>query len=399
MWGGGTYEEAANAALADNDFHVGKGKTGRQITSLLKTDGTGKIGCFHIIDDNTIAVKSSDDNSEIFISAGENEKDTNIVINQGGDMKVLISGDNIEKNSIYGVELKGTYKSNKNITASNQDIVVKEIEVPPGTGNWSINFNAKKLMILFGIAPLSAIHRVRCSFDVYLCGKLIATSNGVWTNDEYLDNSSVSQEEGGVVNLTSITSAEFTNTDGKSTQALEVKLSDVEVYRPVNGVNEWTSTNYDGLYLSSIRICTKTGDGTDVNEDYKDDSILLTYVSSRIGIIQIGRNGIQVSHKNGGFVQILNDNSELYVRMFGLPTEIPTGSNIDGNIYNWNGFLRVAGNESTSKESTEIDLTEIGYKKVVLPSKVEIKNIPEKDGIYGQNELYRYGDGDIFINA
>lgn len=395
MWGGGTYEEAANAALTDNDFHVGKDKTGRQITSLLKTDGTGKIGCFHIINDNTIAVKSSDDNSDIVISAGENEKDTNIIINQDGDMKVLISGDTIEKNSIYGVELKGTYKSNENITASNQDIVVKEIEVPPGTGNWSINFNAKKLMILFGIAPLSGIHRIRCSFDVYLCEKLIATSDGVWTNNEYLDNLSVSQEEGGVVNLKSFTSAQFTS--GQK-QTLVVKLSNVQVYRANNGVNEWCS-NYNGLYLSSIRLCTKTGDGTNIETDYEDDSILLTYVSSRIGIIQIGRNGIQVSHKNGGFIQILNDDSELYVRMFGLPTYIPTGNNIDGNIYNWNGFLRIAGNESTSKKSTTIDLTEIGYKKVVLPSKVEIQNIPIKDGIYGQNELYRWGDGDIFINA
>lgn len=395
MWGGGTYEEASNAALTDNDFHVGKDKTGRQITSLIKTDGTGKIGCFHIIDDNTIAVKSSDGNSDIVISAGENEKDTNIIINQDGNMKVLISGDNIEKNSIYGVELKGTYKSNENITISNQDIVVKEIEVPTGTGNWSVNFNAKKLMILFGIAPMCNISGVSCSFDVYLCGKLIATSNGVWTKENIPTITSYSQEVGGSVDLKSFTSAAFTNTDGQSTQTLLVKLSNVKVKRG----SEWSTDYNKNLYLSSIRLCTKTGDGTNVETDYEDDSILLTYVSSRIGIIQIGRNGIQVSHKNGGFIQILNNDSELYVRMFGLPTDIPTGNNIDGNIYNWNGFLRVAGNESTSKKSTTIDLTEIGYKKVVLPSKVEIKNIPERGGIYGQNELYRYGDGDIFINA
>ena len=394
LWGGGTYSEAVNAAISENDYHKQPGND-EKIATLIKTDGTGKIGSFEIVDNHTVSVNSSNGNSNIVISAGQNEKDTNIIINQGNDMKVLISGDTIEKNSIYGVELKGRYALNEEITASNQNIVVKNIEVPPGTGNWSVNFNAEKLMIMFGVAPLSSISGVSCIFNVYLCD--IEIAKGTWKKESISSTSSStssSQEVGFSVDLTPFTSVKFTNTDGQSTQTLEVKLRNVQVKRG----SEWSTDYNQKLYLSNIRICTKTGDGTNMDEDYVDDSILLTYASS-IGIIQIGRNGIQVSHKNGGFVQILNDDSELYVRMFGLPTYIPTGNNIYGNIYNWNGFLRIAGNESTSKESTTIDLTEIGCEKVVLPSKVEIQNVPEKGGIYGQNELYRYSDGDIFINA
>ena len=79
MWGGGTYEEAINAASADNDFHVGENKTGRQITSLLKKDGQGKIGIFRISDTQAIVktnqgevlIDATDDNGGVFV----NDKD------------------------------------------------------------------------------------------------------------------------------------------------------------------------------------------------------------------------------------------------------------------------------------------------------------------------------------
>ena len=61
LWGGGTYEEAVYAASTDNDFYVGENKSGRQITSLLKKDGQGKIGIFHIEEDQ-VQVKTNDGN-------------------------------------------------------------------------------------------------------------------------------------------------------------------------------------------------------------------------------------------------------------------------------------------------------------------------------------------------
>lgn len=48
LFGGGTYAEAVNAAL--NDYHK-SGNSGALITTLLKKDGTGKIGVFKIGED------------------------------------------------------------------------------------------------------------------------------------------------------------------------------------------------------------------------------------------------------------------------------------------------------------------------------------------------------------
>ena len=73
VFGGSTYKEAVNAAKADNDFHVGENKTGRQITSLIKKDGQGKIGIFKISD--TQAVVKTKDGCSITIDANTGEID------------------------------------------------------------------------------------------------------------------------------------------------------------------------------------------------------------------------------------------------------------------------------------------------------------------------------------
>jgi hypothetical protein len=54
LWGGGTYEEAFAAANSDT-YETGSGA----ITTLLKKDGTGKIGVFHIEEDQ-VQVKTND---------------------------------------------------------------------------------------------------------------------------------------------------------------------------------------------------------------------------------------------------------------------------------------------------------------------------------------------------
>jgi hypothetical protein len=59
LWGGATYSEACNAAKANNDFYKQPGKGDEQITTLIKKDGTGKIGVFRINTDN-VQVNTSD---------------------------------------------------------------------------------------------------------------------------------------------------------------------------------------------------------------------------------------------------------------------------------------------------------------------------------------------------
>ena len=78
LWGGGTYEEAFAAANSDT-YETGNG----DITTLLKKDGTGKIGIFRISDTQAVVktdqgevlIDASTDNGGIFIrnSSGENK--------------------------------------------------------------------------------------------------------------------------------------------------------------------------------------------------------------------------------------------------------------------------------------------------------------------------------------
>jgi hypothetical protein len=91
VFGGGTYKEAVNAAKADNDFHVGENKTGRQITSLIKKDGTGKIGIFKITDTQAV-VKT--DQGEILIDATDDNGGI-YVKNLNGETKVSIKNKEI----------------------------------------------------------------------------------------------------------------------------------------------------------------------------------------------------------------------------------------------------------------------------------------------------------------
>ena len=56
LWGGGTYADAVNASNTD---YYKSGYSGNLITTLLKKDGTGKIGCARIIDNDTISLVTS----------------------------------------------------------------------------------------------------------------------------------------------------------------------------------------------------------------------------------------------------------------------------------------------------------------------------------------------------
>lgn len=92
LWGGGTYDEAVNAASKNNDYHVEKGNGGRQITSLLKKDGQGKIGIFKISDTQAVVktnqgeilIDASDDNCGVYVRDNNNSVKTAIV---GGEIE------------------------------------------------------------------------------------------------------------------------------------------------------------------------------------------------------------------------------------------------------------------------------------------------------------------------
>lgn len=323
MWGGATYPEALYASI----HNYLKSAGGGLIPTLLKKDGTGKIGCFRVLNENTVSVMSSDGTSEILISAGENAEDTNITILQNGVAKVIISGDSINRNTVSGVTVQGRYNSYSYITAATQNFSMTQINLTGGTGAWTVNFDADKMMVMLEIMPYTSIIQVRGYIDVYMCGRRIASS-GFWTSEVVSSATSVSQLVGGTMNI-----SKFYSTTS-AMHNVELRLRNIEVRR-----GDWSTNFNNAIRVAYVRFCKKTGSGSSVS-DYTDASVYLSNVSSD-DIVQIGRNGIQVSHKNGGFVQMLNDGSELYVRMFGLPGTAPSGSNTSGRIYSTGGYLRI----------------------------------------------------------
>ena len=123
LWGGGTYQDAFNASR-DADYK--KSASGTPITTLLKKDGTGKIGIFKISD--TQAVIDVPNQGKVVIDASNNNggmyiKDTSditrvaIVNNKIGshkpsDDKVVSKTKNITKNEVLAQGSSGTCTTN-----------------------------------------------------------------------------------------------------------------------------------------------------------------------------------------------------------------------------------------------------------------------------------------------
>lgn len=321
-WAGGSYDVAIDQAMG----------LITQLSDLLpvlitKTGIGSKIGCFNVLDQNSISIKSYDGTSEIVLTAGTTAEDTNITIYKNGIARAIISGDSISKNSALGTSVEGKYTKNHVITKSTETIVLKNIDLSSGKGSWVVDFDSNKIMFMFSVGVFSSITQIKADIEIYLCNRLIAKA--YWASDTINSGASYVQGVGGV-----LTNSTFTSTNSSSTHTFEIRLSNVKVRRG----SEW-STDYNGyLQLRYVWICKKTGTGNS-ESDYSDSSINFSNITSN-DVVQIGCNGIQVSHKNGGFMQVLNDNTDLYVRMFGLPNSATE----DGQLYKSGGFVKVLDN-------------------------------------------------------
>lgn len=91
LWGGATYSEACNAAAEGNDYYTQPGKGDRQITTLLRKDGTGKIGIFKI--SKTQAVVDVQGQGSVLIDASS--RGGIYVRNSNGENKISIKNGEI----------------------------------------------------------------------------------------------------------------------------------------------------------------------------------------------------------------------------------------------------------------------------------------------------------------
>ena len=93
LWGGGTYNEAFYAAL--NNYK--KSSSGSEITTLLKKDGTGKIGIFKISD--TQAIIDVPNQGKVIIDASEDSGGIRIY-DKDDKEKITISPDDVDISSL-----------------------------------------------------------------------------------------------------------------------------------------------------------------------------------------------------------------------------------------------------------------------------------------------------------
>lgn len=91
LWGGATYSEACNAAKEGNDYYTQPGKGDRQITTLIRKDGTGKIGIFKI--SKTQAVVDVQGQGSVLIDASS--RGGIYVRNSNGENKISIKNGEI----------------------------------------------------------------------------------------------------------------------------------------------------------------------------------------------------------------------------------------------------------------------------------------------------------------
>lgn len=90
LWGGGTYEDAYNAA--ESAEYYKKGST-TPITTLLKKDGTGKIGVFYI-DDDRVFVKTA--YGSVIIDDNDGMK----ILDENNNEKVLVTPKSLDINEL-----------------------------------------------------------------------------------------------------------------------------------------------------------------------------------------------------------------------------------------------------------------------------------------------------------
>lgn len=120
LWGGGTWEEAAKAA-ASSTFSKGSGKGA--ITTLIKKDGTGKIGIFQIND------------SQALVQTGDGQ----VIIDSNNGIQILDNSDNIRAvissksinsmdNITYPTTITGDFTGNFGLY--NGQYTTKEVTLP-----------------------------------------------------------------------------------------------------------------------------------------------------------------------------------------------------------------------------------------------------------------------------
>ena len=119
MWGGATYAEALYASL--NNYL--KSATGGLIPTLFKKDGTGKVGCFYVVDASTVEVENVNKTGRIQFS----------LTNGITLFTRLTSSDTYNPVTRFAMDGSGFLANNKIYWDSNGNVTMNDVTANNGT--------------------------------------------------------------------------------------------------------------------------------------------------------------------------------------------------------------------------------------------------------------------------
>ena len=371
MWGGGDYLKATQQVqelLSEAD---------KLPILLTKSGENSKIGCLNIVSPTQVEVTGKN-NTKIVIDGGTQNASIQLIKN--GVTYVKLTSDTISSTDVNQKALTEYTFSGEPFfdihSASNGAVnkTVTTLDLP--ANSYSINYDDfSYIRVDFGLhlnnnGPY--VKNVKIKFDVYLgsylIGKCNASMASLQTSSIYTSHAAfipklitISKITGGTYDVT-IKNASVTCTYGGETKNMNCRVTYVS-FGKGNKLDTWTN-----------------GD--------------ITFTSVQDQMVTIGQNGIQIV-STSGVVQMMSNKGKAYIKMQGLPTDDDVNTLDTGQLYNWNGFLRVGGETIPS-----IDFSEL-YEKIVLPNSIFIDDITNmktnnKNNSYESGELYVYGDGDIF---
>ena len=296
MWGGGTYEEAYAAANNDT-YSTGNGT----ITTLLKKDGTGKIGIFKISE--TQAVVDVPNQGKVIIDASD--EGSGIIIYDSADIpRVILSPNNISESGYQPKDVE-EWKGSTSGGGTNSDTVTTSIELFSKTIDYD------------GTLSLSTISTTLSNI------KTLHAGSGNYTAVTVVTAKLILQIGSKKTTLSTKTGSQGSTTIGinSSKQTINVEKGTLKVLLEVSHkINTtYTSTQCSFSYTASLST----------------SELIPKYDAKTI----ICKNGIITAYDSRSFFSIENTSTKQVIRVEGLPNEKPSD---EGVLWNDSGTLKIS---------------------------------------------------------
>ena len=317
MWGGGSYEDAVKQAngLAS--------ELAKLLPVLITKEGVGSnIGCFKVISDHAIEVQGTN-GDKIVIDSNDNQYPSISVV-KNGSVVTKITSEALSKQTISLKRLSTLEFSDTTrvmiYSATNGSLGRVNIGSPIGlTANqlYGITLGATHAQITLLLAnPVTTVYpelsNFKMSFQLYL-------------NDIPLCYVNLSESYRKIGQTSYLA---FSSPLVISAKTMRITSTGQDV---LNVRNVSITGMYGGKTYNITAYVTKIRFGARIDENnFSDGNIDFIKTDGTTSTI-VGSNGVIVKGARGGFVQMLNDEKQMYFRAAGLPIrEVPKSA---GQLY------------------------------------------------------------------